>query len=29
MRYVEEPVAMIFEIYSHSYDLTYSDGAYC
>ncbi|MFP3359159.1 lactoylglutathione lyase family protein [Planococcus sp. SIMBA_143] len=28
MVYVEDPFGNIFEIYSHSYELTYSDGAY-
>jgi lactoylglutathione lyase family protein len=28
MVYVEDPFGVIFEIYSHSYELTYSAGAY-
>ena len=28
MVYVEDPFGIVFEIYSHSYDLTYSAGAY-
>jgi lactoylglutathione lyase family protein len=28
MVYVEDPCGLIFEIYSHSYELTYSQGAY-
>ncbi|WP_082232062.1 lactoylglutathione lyase family protein [Halobacillus massiliensis] len=28
MVYVEDPFGNIFEIYSHSYELTYSEGAY-
>jgi len=28
MCYVEDPFGIIFEIYSHSYELTYSSGAY-
>ena len=28
MVYVEDPFGLIFEIYSHSYELTYSQGAY-
>lgn len=28
MCYVEDPFGIVFEIYSHSYELTYSDGAY-
>ena len=28
MVYVEDPFGVIFEIYSHSYELTYSSGAY-
>jgi len=28
MVYVEDPFGIIFEIYSHSYELTYSSGAY-
>ncbi|MGB5295641.1 MAG: glyoxalase, partial [Thermoanaerobaculia bacterium] len=26
--YVEDPFGLIFEVYSHSYELTYSQGAY-
>jgi hypothetical protein len=26
--YVEDPFGIVFEIYSHSYELTYSAGAY-
>ncbi len=26
--YVEAPFGLFFEIYSHSYELTYSQGAY-
>jgi len=25
---VEDPFGIIFEVYSHSYELTYSSGAY-
>lgn len=28
MVYVEDPFGLIFEIYSHSYELTHSQGAY-
>jgi lactoylglutathione lyase family protein len=28
MVYMEDPFGLIFEIYSHSYELTYSQGAY-
>ena len=28
MVYVEDPFGVVFEIYSHSYELTYSKGAY-
>ena len=28
MVYVEDPFGLIFEVYSHSYELTYSQGAY-
>jgi len=28
MVYVEDPFGIVFEIYSHSYELTYSKGAY-
>ena len=28
MVYVEDPFGIVFEIYSHSYELTYSSGAY-
>lgn len=28
MVYVEDPFGVVFEIYSHSYELTYSSGAY-
>lgn len=28
MVYVEDPFGVVFEIYSHSYELTYSEGAY-
>ncbi|ALS77230.1 MULTISPECIES: lactoylglutathione lyase family protein [Planococcus] len=28
MCYVEDPFGIIFEIYSHSYEITYSSGAY-
>jgi hypothetical protein len=28
MYYVEDPFGIIFEVYSHSYELTYSSGAY-
>lgn len=28
MCYVEDPFGVVFEIYSHSYELTYSSGAY-
>ncbi len=28
MVYVEDPFGIVFELYSHSYELTYSDGAY-
>jgi uncharacterized glyoxalase superfamily protein PhnB len=28
MCYVKDPFGIVFEIYSHSYELTYSDGAY-
>ncbi|TYB83710.1 lactoylglutathione lyase family protein [Oceaniovalibus sp. ACAM 378] len=28
MVYVEDPFGVVFEIYSHSYELTYSNGAY-
>ena len=28
MCYVEDPYGIVFEIYSHSYELIYSDGAY-
>ncbi|WP_339691747.1 lactoylglutathione lyase family protein [uncultured Parasphingorhabdus sp.] len=28
MCYVEDPFGIVFEIYSHSYELTYSEGAY-
>lgn len=28
MVYVEDPFGIIFEVYSHSYELTYSQGAY-
>ncbi|KGX91147.1 glyoxalase [Pontibacillus halophilus JSM 076056 = DSM 19796] len=28
MVYVEDPYGIVFEIYSHSYELTYSKGAY-
>jgi catechol 2,3-dioxygenase-like lactoylglutathione lyase family enzyme len=28
MVYVEDPFGIIFEIYTHSYELTYSSGAY-
>ena len=28
MVYVEDPFGVVFEIYSHSYELTYSAGAY-
>jgi len=28
MVYVEDPFGLIFEIYTHSYELTYSQGAY-
>ena len=28
MVYVEDPFGIIFELYSHSYELTYSSGAY-
>ena len=28
MVYVEDPFGIVFELYSHSYELTYSNGAY-
>ena len=28
MCYVEDPFGVVFEIYTHSYELTYSSGAY-
>lgn len=28
MVYAEDPFGIVFELYSHSYELTYSDGAY-
>ncbi len=28
MVYVEDPFGIVFEIYTHSYELTYSQGAY-
>ncbi len=28
MCYVEDPFGIVFEVYSHSYELTYSSGAY-
>lgn len=28
MVYMEDPFGVIFEIYSHSYELTYAQGAY-
>lgn len=28
MAYVEDPFGIVFELYSHSYELTYSGGAY-
>ena len=28
MVYVEDPFGLVFEIYTHSYELTYSEGAY-
>ncbi|TVP54004.1 MAG: lactoylglutathione lyase family protein [Mongoliibacter sp.] len=28
MCYVEDPFGVVFEVYSHSYELTYSSGAY-
>ncbi|WP_245418573.1 hypothetical protein [Cohaesibacter intestini] len=28
MVYVEDPFGIVFELYSHSYELTYSGGAY-
>jgi tetratricopeptide (TPR) repeat protein len=28
MVYVEDPLGIVFELYSHSYELTYSSGAY-
>ena len=28
MVYVEDPFGIVFEIYTHSYELTYSSGAY-
>ena len=28
MVYVEDPFGVVFEIYSHSYEMTYSEGAY-
>lgn len=28
MVYVEDPFGLVFELYSHSYELTYSQGAY-
>jgi hypothetical protein len=28
MVYVEDPFGNVFEIYTHSYELTYSPGAY-
>lgn len=28
MCYVEDPFGLVFEVYSHSYELTYSKGAY-
>jgi catechol 2,3-dioxygenase-like lactoylglutathione lyase family enzyme len=28
MCYVEDPFGIVFEIYTHSYELTYSSGAY-
>jgi len=28
MVYVEDPFGIVFELYSHSYELTYSEGAY-
>jgi hypothetical protein len=28
MVYVEDPFGNVFELYSHSYELTYSRGAY-
>jgi hypothetical protein len=28
MAYAEVPLGLIFEFYSHSYELTYSQGAY-
>lgn len=28
MVYVEDPIRIVFKIYSHSYELTYSAGAY-
>lgn len=28
MVYVEDPFGIVFELYSHSYELTYSAGAY-
>lgn len=28
MCYVEDPFGIVFEVYSHSYELTYSEGAY-
>jgi hypothetical protein len=28
MCYVEDPFGIVFEVYSHGYELTYSAGAY-
>ena len=28
MCYAEDPFGIVFEIYTHSYELTYSSGAY-
>lgn len=28
MVYIEDPFGNVFELYSHSYELTYSAGAY-
>jgi len=28
MCYVEDPFGIVFELYTHSYEITYSKGAY-
>lgn len=28
IKYAEDPFGLIFEVYSHSYELAYSQGAY-